>query len=200
MNIARVASVGVILQLVIAAANAGTMNLWVADNDTDPGMPAIPTDVEVSDTLYLWASFTPGERWNSINFDLLDTGDGDMNNDELIPMSGFTRWDESSDFTGSTISLEAATSQGLGSTFESPAGGPYLLGTIVAEASIGLLQGVAGTNGFARQDGDVVADDVMIGGDTSFAVNDSTTVATLWTPEPASLVLIALAGLAIRRR
>ena len=187
------------LAMAASVAQAGPLTLWVTKDAGTPGTPAVLTDVQVGEVLTLWAAGTTGDKWIGITFDLLDTGDGNMSNDELLfPGSGLRRWEGESDLTGSSIGLVAVSSQGLniGNALDPLIGGAAKLGTITANAGTGLLQGLVG---FARQ-GATAGEDTITAGETSFASDDRSTVATLWTPEPASLVLIALAGLAIRRR
>jgi hypothetical protein len=168
--------------------------------------------------------------WNGIAVDYMATGgvtvvDSLMNNDDHnpSPLQTAYRWEDSSDFGGTDgFFLVAVTRFGLGGLLPADVGGTppdmyaytpeigvsgikYWLGniTLACDAPGDLYFGV-GSGGIARQGGDVDTDLVYFGsadgmrGD-AFGEFASAPMLTC-IPEPASLLLLGLAGLVLRRR
>lgn len=181
----------------IATANAGLLNLWVTPQGTGPGTPGtVPDDGQIG--YELWAEVQPGDIWTGISF-ILSGGSASLVNDDFIfDGSGVMRWEEpASTLSGSNLNLLGENEAGLGSSQDDIKSGDYfLLGTIDATSDFGTAVGAAG---FQRR-GANLGDDTITIGDTDLLSDDSSTVATLWTPEPASLALLALGALSMRRR
>ena len=189
------------LTMVVGIAQANELNLWVTYESDTPGVPSDPGTPMAGDVLTLWASGTAGDKWLGINFDVLGTGEVNILNDELISGSGLTRWETASILTGTgEVGAIAVTTQGLtigGPLDNIKVGDAYRLGTITAAGGDIMIQG---TVGFARKDASEGEDTIIIAGNQSIASNDKTTLLYLTTPEPASLLLLSLGGLLIRRR
>ncbi len=166
--------------------------------------------------------------WNGIGVHYMTTGgatvvDSVMNNDSHAPCGWARRWEDSSDFGGADgFFLVAVTRYGLGGMLPPDFGvyppdtysyvptmgsGPlkYWLGniTLACDAPGELYFGV-GTGGIARQGGDVDSDLIYFGsaegmrGDAFWQFPSVPLLTCI--PEPASLLLLGLAGLALRRR
>ncbi len=167
--------------------------------------------------------------WIGIAVDYMTTGGVSVvssvmdNSDHLPGIPTAYRWEASSDFGGTDgFFLVAVTRYGLGGMLPGDAGGVpadmwaytpemgvsgfvYWLGniTLACDAPGELYLGV-GTGGIARQGGDVDSDLIYFGaadGMRGDAFAQFPTVPLLTCiPEPASLLLLGLAGLVLRRR
>jgi hypothetical protein len=166
--------------------------------------------------------------WNGIGVHYMTTGgvtvvDSVMNNDSHAPCGWACRWEDSSDFGGADgFFLVAVTRYGLGGMLPPDFGvyppdtysyvptmgsGPlkYWLGniTLACDAPGELYLGV-GTGGIFRQGGSAATDLIYFGsaeGMRGDAFAEFPTVPLLTCiPEPASLLLLALAGMVLRRR
>jgi hypothetical protein len=169
----------------------------------------------VGSELTLWAEVGIGDIWQGIGFDMGTTGIPLI--DDVTFLGGIShRWSTLSDFgptgspsdvgivavpgldgnntgLGGNLDLSQGSSYGIGEN----GGNIFKLGTITASENFGVL--TATYLGIVRQ-GALPGEDTIYVGADSFLSDAFGSTATLWTPEPASLVLIALAGLAIRRR
>jgi hypothetical protein len=196
---------------IVASANAAELTLWAATTPDNVGEVPVAAP---GDVLNLYAEVASGDIWQGIGFDMGSTGTPLM--DAPAYFGGFVkRWTDSADFgpqnSPSDVGLLAfpgvdGGASGLGGGGDINGGGIigstangnlFLLGTITVLEDTGVL--TATTVGFARL-GAVPGEDTINVGADSFLSDAFGSTATLWTPEPASLVLIALAGLAIRRR
>ncbi len=179
------------------------------------------------DTLYLWAYIQTGNRWNGISLGEDDAATGGIYDSQWFG-GVLRRWETGSDFTwaggtpGQTFGV-GVTTLGLGPG-ELPLGGvtapPAYVGTTMYVAGAGgnhYLYGDVtlpagwdgqyflkiGDGGIAREGGGPGLDTVFFGfGDEALLNNQFGAMSRLpdITPEPASFVLLAIAGLFLRRR
>jgi hypothetical protein len=188
-------------------ANAHDIRFFASTSSTDGTMPdAIPV-VEPGDIIYLWAATgAPGQqKWQGIDL-ALSNATGTVFNEFF---TGSNRWEGSSDFElDPQAGVVGVQTQGLGGPFEAlgslfdAGSGHYAFAQLVAgevgPIDLSVFAAVAagsdkGDDSVAVAMGDLVpntniADEPVVG-----------TIATV-IPEPASLMLLGLAGLAIRRR
>ena len=193
---------GLCLAMMVGMAPANTLNLWLSRDSQNPGTPSDPGALLSGEALTLWASGEVGDKWIGITFDLMGTGIATIDNDELIaPGTGLYRWEKDSQLTGSEIGMVAVTTQGLqiGSALDNiKVGDAYRLGTIVATSAEIDLRGAVG---FARSGAMAGEDTIVTAGAYAIASDDTTSVIPLaGVPEPASLLLLALVSLTLRRR
>jgi hypothetical protein len=195
-------------------ANAHDVRFFASTSDTDGAMPDALPVVEPGDPIYLWAStFAPGTATKWLGFDLvLENATGEIAQN-IFP--GFGRWEAASDFqldpAGAVVGV---TSAGLGGGAEGggqlydPASGNYVFAILTASdepvseptpVNLSVLAAVAqgsveGDDAAAVGMGDLVSND-QFNADSPLTGQIATII-----PEPASLMLLGLAGLAIRRR
>lgn len=212
------------LAMVATVANAEDLRLFFSASDDVSAAPAEWVNEEnlvldAPGTAYLWADVMDAGIWNGLAFGLNSpmAGTGEM----LLPsFSGLLRWNPGSDNTGDlmgTDNYNLAAIQELGIrnpkfilddlALDVDGHSLHLLGEInVTEAMAGdELYISVGTQGISRSGGNPETDVIFFGfGDAGVAGNDfgaQTTMADLsFVPEPASFLLLGLAGLALRRR
>ncbi len=187
--------------------------------------PEIATDVPV--TLYIWAmterTGSSFDTWNGINLDLVGAPDATgfaynpMAYDEFGELS-FMRWHLGSDFTfddgdGMLGVGGLGDAQGLGKPGDPQrVSGPspitnlfFPLAEITFQPGDYEVYLAVGPAGIGRQLGSPDTDLIFFGaGDAGVLGNNFGAVSEHWdlriTPEPASLILLSLAGLFLRRR
>ncbi|MFH1746490.1 MAG: PEP-CTERM sorting domain-containing protein [Planctomycetota bacterium] len=218
------------LGLVASVASAGQLQLYFSTTgagDVVPPEYAAQINPELpmgGGTAYLWAFVNTGNIWNGLALEshgALATA-GEMYNDAL-PILGGIRWEPAPasdlDPVGDNYIFGfSVTRMGLGSSMEAVAdanfgwdkyipgtgGGHYLVAeyTYDGSAPVFLAPGLGGISLSGSNPG---ANDVYFGfGDAPVpdnAVGQMSDIADLtFIPEPASLLLLGLAGLVLRRR
>ena len=215
----------VCLVLVAGVASANNIHLYFSyqgDNSVVPAeftgganpvyQPGVP--------VYLWANLEAGDIWNGMSLDLFGTNavvPSPLYNPGTTPN---TRWNPGSDleFGGDNHAFGVSVTElGLGNSLE-PLIAPgynidthWLLGEVVFDAAGGVGTFLEiGDQGIARSGGGPGLDDVYFGftepapgqPDGPIPNNGFGQISTYpdIIPEPASLLLIGLAGLALRRR
>lgn len=191
-------------------ANAHDVRFFASTSATDGTMPDALPQVEPGDPIYLWAStFAPGTATKWLGFDLvLENATGEIAQN-IFP--GFGRWEAASDFqldpAGAVVGV---TSAGLGGGAEGggqlydPASGNYVFAILTAGDEVGpvnlsVLAAVA-QGSVEGDDAAAVGMGDLVGNDQFNADSPLTGQIAAVIPEPASLMLLGLAGLAIRRR
>lgn len=211
----RKSTIAVLSLAAVTIANANSLSLWAGTNPVTPSSVGDVPVAAIGTELTLWAEVAIGDVWQGIGFDLGTTGVPII--DDLTFFGGtLHRWSVLSDFgpigspsdvgvialpgldggntgLGGNLDLTEGSSFGIGEN----GGNIFKVGTITANESIGIL--TASYLGMVRQ-GALEGEDTIYVGADSFLNNAEGSTATLWTPEPASLVLITLASLVIRRR
>jgi hypothetical protein len=218
-NMKNIVAAVVCLVLFATVANASDIRFYQSATNAVTGVPAeylTSTDLVVNPpgVSYLWAAVRwvnedPGDDvWIAILFNFSPAPDaGVMYNPSFC---GSKRWETASDFnpTGDgNIGLVAVTTQGLGSLgdpkfyYDVPnAMKHYLVGELTYNTPVG---GVGAYLGAVARRGPIPGQDTVCfgfghpgwpsngpGGNVYFSV----------IPEPASMLLLGLAGLALRRR
>ena len=212
----------VCLVLVAGVASANDIHLYFSYQGDNSAVPAEFTaginPGYTGSPVYLWANITTGDIWNGMSLDLFGTNavvPSPLYNPGTTPN---TRWNPGSDleFGGDNHAFGVSVTElGLGNSLEpiiAPGynvGTHWLLGEIVFDAAGGngtFLE--VGDQGIARSGGGPGLDDVYFGFDLAgmpdgpIPNNGFGQISTYpdIIPEPASLLLIGLAGLALRRR
>jgi hypothetical protein len=195
------------LAVLASVANAETINFFASTSGTDGAIPAEMPAVMPGDTLYLWADTRAPQNGKWLGFDFaIDGAEGSVFQGEI------ERWEADSDLTvDPRASVVSVTSNGLGGFAEfgdslyDGAAQTYAVAMLTVTGDPGTtvdmslfaavhLGSAPGEDMAAISGGDAVANDLFSESDPLTG-----TLATI-VPEPTSLVLLALAGLAIRRR
>ena len=210
--------------LLAGAANASDIRIFLGDAadavtpDTTPEFTCDDSPV----TLYIWADVVDGDKWIGISMNVDIEGCATLIEtsefyDRMI-LGALPSWNPGSDFSfvgDNYAAVAAITEQGLGGPLDVPdidagARGYYLIGELAVECcdpcEAAELYLTVGASGIARQGAVPGEDDIYFGwGDDPVAsdvagVRSALPEAIVCIPEPASLMLLALAGLALRRR
>ena len=208
------------LGLVATVANANDILFYFSNQADNSGVPAEFTGavnpVPAAPVMYLWAYVGTGDEWNGVALDITINNalpDSPMYNPSSVLGQ---RWNNNSDldWVGDNHAFGVAVTEwGLGSLIE-PIMNPefsvdrhYRLGEITMPGASEEFLAV-GVGGIARRGGNVLDDGIFFGftdtgawdgplrGDDLGAVSAFSDI----VPEPASLLLLGLAGLALRRR
>ncbi|MGE0480738.1 MAG: hypothetical protein AB7Q17_09725 [Phycisphaerae bacterium] len=171
--------------------------------------------------LHMWGTGTLGDPdpnvWNGVAINIVIagpatiTGGGGLN---ITSPTLLRRWETGSDLTPPTFNFIAVTRAGLqlppiGDGFDDGADSVYLgyVDVIGGGAGASELRFQVGNAGISRSGGDVNTDMVFFGADNqglrgdAFGQTSTEADATIQAiPEPAGLLLLGLAGLALRRR
>lgn len=184
-------------------------------NSPTVGNPSVP-----GGRLHMWVTGNPGDPdpnvWNGIAFNVVIsgpatiTGGGGLNITSGSP-TFIRRWETGSDLTPPTFNFVAVTRTGaqfppLVDGWDDGVDAVYM-GYLDFAANNGTseVKFQVGNSGITRAGGSPTVDDVNFGaGDAALRGNQFGEVSTLAdatiTPEPTSLLLLGLAGLALRRR
>ena len=175
--------------------------------------------VDVGEKVWVWGTITQGDIWNGINMQWSHTvGSGSMYNPSFGTPKKY-RWQTSSDFDpvgapggGNSVNLVAVDALGLGGDDRDPLQyldpGGVLWHFLVGEMAFSEPGDVffeAGGGGITLKGG-TTREEVYFGRGDPFIYNNApkgtrTTLKDLTViPEPASLLLVGLAGLFLRRR
>ena len=208
------------LGLLAGVANANEIRLYLSESDTAPDMTVTPTIMADAApvTLYLWADVTPGDKWIGISLNVDIDGAGPALIDDSIiydrmVMGVLPSWNPGSDFDfapDNYAAVAAVTEQGLGGVLDVP---DFEDSYIIGELTLDCLEEGAtdlyltvGASGVARQGALPGEDTIYFGwGDAGVASNEvgvrtALPEAIVCVPEPASLILLSLVGLVLRRR
>ena len=212
----------VCLGLFAAVANANDLLLYFSNQGDNSMVPDEFTNA-VNPTyagapIYLWAFLGDVDEWNGLALDVTANAALDVSV-QYNPSSILgSRWNANSDldFVGDDHTFAVAVTEwGLGSPIEPIMNPEYSIGRhyMVGELNLGAPDFVeeflaVGTGGIARRGGNVEEDDIYMGfcdmglWDGPLRGDDigATTRFADIIPEPASLLLLGLAGLALRRR
>ena len=208
------------LGLVATVANANDILFYFSNQADNSGVPAEFTGavnpVPAAPIVYLWAYLGATDEWNGVALDLTINNalpDSPMYNPTH---AAGQRWNNNSDldWVGDNHAFGVAVTEfGLGSALEQillpdwSIDRHFMVGEITMPGASEEFLAV-GVGGIARRGGDVLTDGIYFGftpggawdgplrGDDLGAVSAFSDI----VPEPASLLLLGLAGLALRRR
>ena len=210
--------------LLAGVASASDIGIFLgdaADAVSEGVTPAFECD-DSPVTLYIWADVVDGDKWIGIAMNVDIEGCA-----TLIDTSAFydrqvmgvlPSWNPGSDFSfvgDNYAAVAAITEQGLGGPLDVPdidngGRGYYLIGELTVECCDPCVETAlyltVGASGIARAGAVPGEDDIYFGWGDDPVASDATGVRTalpeaiVCIPEPASLMLLALVGLALRRR
>ncbi len=211
--------------LFAGVASASDLGIFLGESATEVSDGVTPTFTcdDAPKTLFIWADVKDLDKWIGISMNVDFQGAGA----ELVETSEFydrmilgvlPSWNPGSDFSfvgDNYAAVAAITEQGLGGPLDIPdidngGRGYYLIGELTIDCLDPFeatdLYLTVGASGIARAGAVPGEDDIYFGFGDDPVASDATGVRTalpeaiIAVPEPASLLLLALVGLALRRR
>jgi hypothetical protein len=214
--------------LLAGVANASDIGIFLGESAVEVSDGVTPefTCDDAPKTLYIWADLVDGDRWIGISMNVDFDGAGAVLvetselYDRYVPPATplLPSWNPGSDFSfvgDNYAAVAAITEQGLGGALDVPTidnggRGYYLIGELTIDCLDPFeatdLYLTVGASGIARAGAVPGEDDIYFGFGDDPVASDATGVRTalpeaiIAVPEPASLLLLALVGLALRRR